>query len=50
MGPALGPLTGAARAGLSAKTELSDLGTEDESGDGAKKMSTNSGPGMIMHQ
>ena len=42
------PLTGAARPGLSARTEISDLGTEDESEKNKIILSTNSPPRMIM--
>ena len=42
------PLTGAARPGLSATIEISDLGTEDESEKNKIILSTNSPPGMIM--
>ena len=42
------PLTGAARPGLSARIEISDLGTEDESEKNKITLSSNSGQGMIM--
>ena len=42
------PLTGAARPGLSARIEISDLGTEDESEKNIKILSTNCRHRMIM--